>query len=176
MNGKKFALLLLWAVSFQSVWAQEPVDALVARFSTFADNRPAEIIYLQTGKGIYEPGEDLWFKAYLLDAQTFSLSRLSQTLYLQMRREADKKTVWQEKYPIENGFADGHVYVSDTLPDGDYFLEAYTRHSFFADSTEMNAVRKVKVQKDMYKTEKVRIKADSSFRFETFPEGGNLFF
>ncbi|GHT14398.1 hypothetical protein FACS189426_20660 [Bacteroidia bacterium] len=133
-----------------------------------------EMIYLQTSKGIYEPGEDLWFKAYILDAQVFYLSGLSQTLYLQMISESDGEIAWQEKYPIENGIADGHVYVSDTLPDGDYFLEAYTQHSFFADSTEMNAVRKVKIQKDMYQTEKAINQADSSFRFETFPEGGNL--
>ena len=53
---------------------------------------PSELVYLQTNKGIYETGEDLWFKAYGLDAQSFGLSDRSKTLYLQMMDAKD--SVW----------------------------------------------------------------------------------
>jgi hypothetical protein len=83
--------------------------------------------------------------------------------------------VWQEKYPIENGIVSGHVFVQDSLRDGDYCLEAYTRRSFYADSTEMSAVKKVKIVRNINKSERNAFPVkDSSFRFETFPEGGNL--
>jgi hypothetical protein len=83
--------------------------------------------------------------------------------------------VWQEKYPIENGIVSGHVFVQDSLRDGDYCLEAYTRRSFYADSTEMSAVRKVKIVRNINKSERNAFPVkDNSFRFETFPEGGNL--
>ena len=54
--------------------------------------------------GYYEAGEDLWFKAYQLDVQTFGLSDKSKTLYLQMINPNDS-VVWQEKY--QDGIANG---------------------------------------------------------------------
>ena len=65
---------------------------------------PSECIYLQTSKGVYKAGEDLWFKAYQLDVQTFGLSDKSKTLYLQMINPKDS-VVWQEKY--QDGIANG---------------------------------------------------------------------
>ena len=82
---------------------------------------PSECIYLQTSKGIYEAGEDLWFKAYQLDVQTFGLSDKRKTLYLQMINPKDS-VVWQEKYPIEKCIVSGHVYIDEKLSEGDYFL------------------------------------------------------
>lgn len=71
---------------------------------------PSECIYLQTSKGIYEAGEDLWFKAYQLDVQTFGLSDKTKTLYLQMINPKDS-VVWQEKYQddIANGIKGGII-------------------------------------------------------------------
>ncbi|MDR1098035.1 MAG: hypothetical protein LBL57_07885, partial [Tannerella sp.] len=153
------------------------MDTIVARISALADSRPSETIYLQTSKGIYETGEDLWFRACVLDAQTFALSGRSQTLYLQMIGEADSNVVWQEKYLIENGIAAGHVYVQDSLSDGNYFLEACTGHSFYADSAAMTAVRRVEILQNINQSDKPALPVtgkDNSFRFEMFPEGGNL--
>jgi hypothetical protein len=153
------------------------MDTIVARISTIAGSCPSETIYLQTSKGIYETGEDLWFRACVFDAQTFTLSSRSQTLYLQMIGEADGRVVWQEKYLIENGITAGHVYVQDSLRKGTYFLAACTGHSFYADSAAMTAVRKVKILQNINQSNKPALPVndeDSSFRFETFPEGGNL--
>ena len=41
-----------------------------------------DVLYIQPSKEVYETGEDLWFKAYLMDRQTLALSERSQTLYL----------------------------------------------------------------------------------------------
>ncbi|MDR0572689.1 MAG: hypothetical protein LBG96_01435 [Tannerella sp.] len=165
------------AVFCQAVWAQDAaMDTLVARLSSLAARRPPEMIYLQTSKGIYETGEDLWFKAYVLDAQTHELSGQSQILYLQMVSEPESKAVWQEIYPVEDGIVSGHVFVQDTLPDGDYFLEACTQYSLYADSAELSSVRKIRiVQKIGDRNEETVSAVDSSIRrFETFPESGYL--
>ena len=151
------------------------MDTLFARLSSLAAHRPPEMIYLQTSKGVYETGEDLWFKAYVLDAQPHELSGQSQILYLQMVIEPEGKVVWQEIYPVEDGVVSGHVFVQDTLPDGDYFLEAFTQYSFYADSTEMSSVRKVRiVQKISDRDVSCRDSSDAHIRFATFPEGGHL--
>lgn len=108
---------------------QDNIDNLFVSVGKRLSGYPSELIYLQTSKGIYETGEDLWFKAYQFDAQSFGLSDRSKTLYLQMV-DSEDSVVWREKYPIENGIADGHVYVDEKLPEGDYSLEGYTRYSF----------------------------------------------
>lgn len=135
---------------------------------------PSELIYLQTSKGIYETGEDLWFKAYQLNSLSFTFSNQSQTLYLQMINNKDS-IVWQEKYPVENGMVFGHVYVSEKLADGDYFLEAYTRHSFHTDTTGIISSRKVRIIKNIaHDNQQSEDMGKDSLRFDVFPEGGNL--
>ena len=173
--------LCLWSALFccQAVRSQDFMpDSLAGWISTRADNRPEEMIYLQISKGIYETGEDLWFKAYVLDAQTLSLSGRSRMLYLQMIAEDGGNAVWQEKYPIEDGIVAGHVYVQDSLRDGNYYLEACTRYSFYVDSMEMSAVRPVKIVQKIGDRDKKTIFAGDScnarIRFEIFPEGGHL--
>ena len=84
-----------------------------------------DFVYILPSKEIAETGEDLWFKAYLMDRQTFALSDRSQTLYLQVRSAADS-VVWSEKYPLLGGCGDGHIYVGTDWPQGEYFLEGYT--------------------------------------------------
>mgnify|MGYP003623445802 CR=1 FL=1 len=175
MNRKLFFLLLLIPF-FSPLFSQDSkkVDTYIEQFLIDKAKHPTELIYIQTSKGIYETCEDLWFKAYQFDAQNFGLSGLSKTLYLQMLSESSDSVVWQEKYPVNNGIATGHVYIPENLPDGNYFLEAYTRHSFYEDSLEMASVRKVRIQKDAMHIEKTQSIRDTIVRFTAYPEGGNL--
>ena len=83
--------------------------------------------------------------------------------------------VWQEKYPIENGIVSGHVYIDEKLSEGDYFLEGYTKHSFYKNDTiGITPTRKIRIVKNIARSEVTESLKDTVFRFETFPEGGNL--
>lgn len=136
---------------------------------------PSEMIYLQTSKDIYETGEDLWFKAYQLDARDHTLSTGCKTLYLQAVGNESDSIVWQEKYSLVNGIADGHIYLDEKLPEGIYTLEAYTKNSFYSDSSAFSSIRKIQVVKNIGNIGKRQeIKSTDSLRFELFPEGGNL--
>jgi hypothetical protein len=157
-----------------------------------AGNAPQETIYIQTSKDIYETGEDLWFKAYILNSQFLVPSGLSKTLYLQLLRESDNKPFWQEKYEIRDGFADGHVYLDGSLPEGNYLLAAYTTYSFFNDSSDFKAFKKIEVITDISHRPAVSagsgkayqnegdtmtmpvVNKDNPIQFTTFPEGGDL--
>lgn len=155
-------------------YSQQPIDSVVNSFQEQYSSWPSDLIYFQTSKDVYETGEDLWFKAYQLDAQTFGLSDKSKTLYLQMIGPTDS-VVWQEKYPVENGMASGHIFVNDELPEGDYFIEGYTRYSFYEnDTTGLIPTRKIKIVRNISHAVATEILPDSAFRFEMFPEGGNL--
>src|SRR5664279_2809316 len=152
MKVKHFPLLILILVLHSPLQAQtySPRQIeLAERLQSLANNVAPEIAYIQTSKDIYETGEDLWFKVYLLNSQTLIPSLLSKTLYLQLVKEENKKTVWQEKYEIQNGFANGRVYIENNLTEGNYLHEAFTPNSFFSDSTEFKAIRRIKIKADI---------------------------
>ena len=134
-----------------------------------------ELLYLQTDKGIYETGEDLWFKTYTLDAQSLALSDRSKTLFVEMLNAKDS-IVWQEKYPILSGIAEGHVYVDKDLKEGDYRIHAYTRFSFLNDTLRPVYPKKIRVIKSIaYKgTNTPQEKDQPVARLSFFPEGGYL--
>lgn len=141
-----------------------------------------DVLYIQPSKEIYETGEDLWFKAYLMDCQTLALSERSQTLYL-LLRSASGDVVWSEKYPLKGGRGDGHVYVGENWQLGEYHLEGYTRSSFTTDSTIAILPRRIMVVNRIAQMDSISaeaMKRDSTerltakHRFNLFPEGGNL--
>ena len=143
-----------------------------------------DFVYILPSKEIAETSEDLWFKAYLMDRQTFALSDKSQTLYLQIRTASDS-VVWSEKYPLVGGRGTGHIYVGDDWPQGDYYLEGYTKSSFTADSTQALRPRRIRVVEQVGQMDEVSaqaVKNDSvqksttQHRFDLFPEGGNLIY
>ena len=148
----KIIFLIFFLVRSFSVLSQpiEPgIGKLAHEFDSLAQKSSNNIVYIQTSKEVYEAGEDLWFKAYAMDAHNFSPSFKSKTLYLQVFNERTKGSVWQEKYEIQNGFADGHVFLQDSLPEGDYMLAAFTGQSCLNDKTEFNSLKRIKVRKDM---------------------------
>ena len=143
-----------------------------------------DFVYILPSKEIAETGEDLWFKAYLMDRQTFALSDRSQTLYLQVRSAADS-VVWSEKYPLLGGCGDGHIYVGTDWPQGEYFLEGYTRSSFTADTAQALRPRRIRVVERVAQMDAISAKAvrddsvqrrTATHRFDLFPEGGSLIY
>ncbi|MBO7145905.1 MAG: hypothetical protein J6W13_13930 [Salinivirgaceae bacterium] len=152
------------------------------QFATAAQTQ--DFVYILPSKEIAETGEDLWFKAYLMDRQTFALSDRSQTLYLQVRSAADS-VVWSEKYPLLGGCGDGHIYVGTDWPQGEYFLEGYTRSSFTADTAQALRPRRIRVVERVAQMDAISAKAvrddsvqrrTATHRFDLFPEGGSLIY
>jgi len=147
-----------------------------------SENAPGEVAYIQVSKDIYETGEDLWFKVYLLDSKYLMPSLLSKTLYLQLLNSTTRKAVWEEKYEIQDGFANGRVYLESSLPEGDYLLAAFTPNSFLNDTSEFKAVKRIIVKQDMTSPMPVTTKTEvtdtnqpnQKIQFTTFPEGGGL--
>jgi hypothetical protein len=152
------AYILFIPVQAQTYSSQQ--IQLAEKFDSLANNAPKESAYIQTSKDIYETGEDLWFKIYLLNSFTLRPSALSKTLYLQLVKEDTKKIVWQEKYEIDDGFSNGRILLKEDLDEGNYLIEAFTANSFFADSSEFTAIRKVKVVKDITHLRQIRAEFD----------------
>src|ERR1035437_7818797 len=166
MRYKRFILFLFTTGLFLPVPAQSYSARqieLAVRLDSLGKNAPPELADIQTSKDIYETGEDLWFKVYLLDAQYLGPSEMSKTLYLQLLNESDNKAVWQAKYEIRDGFADGRVYLDNGLSEGDYLLAAYTANSIFKDSMEVCSIRRIRIKKDMNYRPALRVTFDKTY-------------
>ncbi len=179
-NRPKLALIALFIVlSFASSYAQPTnrlSDQLTGHLNALTERMPSDLIYIQTSKGIYETEEDVWFKAYALDAQFLDPSSLSKILYVQLVHEKSNRVVWQEKYELVNGFSEGHIYLDDSLLEGNYLLMAFSASSINAAVHTLHASGSIKVVKNIGPVREVI--TDSVFsewgHFHLFPEGGNL--
>ena len=170
---KYFRILLVFMV----INAVTPVMAQI-------DTEPHDFVYLLPSKEIAETGEDLWFKAYLINSQTLAPSDRSRTLYLQLRTASDS-VVWSEKYPLVSGRANGHIYIGTEWSQGEYFMEGYTKSSFSSDSSKAILPRRIRVvdrvsQMDNISKQAIKNDAEqkqsSNHRFDLFPEGGHLIY
>ena len=148
------------------------------------DTEPHDFVYLLPSKEVAETGEDLWFKAYLINSQTLAPSDRSRTLYLQLRTASDS-VVWSEKYPLVSGRTNGHIYIGTEWSQGEYFMEGYTKSSFSSDSSKAILPRRIRVvdrvsQMDNISKQAIKNDADqklsSKHRFDLFPEGGHLIY
>ena len=174
-------LQLLWIAGFliaNVARAQGNIDfveKLTHRLDELSELQPKENLFIQTSKGMYETEEDLWFKVYVLNSKSFHPSTLSKTLYVQLTNFQTSEVVWQEKYEIEEGFVNGHIFLPSSLAESTYVLSAYSKHSIYPLPTELNAVRMVKIvhkiEQPISPSEFVK---DSTIDFRTFPEGGHL--
>jgi hypothetical protein len=167
-----------------------PYDALCQASNTKMDQLAERlttgdlmtIVYIRPDKETYLRGEDLWFNAFILNAQELTLSGLDKTLYVQLKCREKDTTVWQEMYPVNsNGISSGKVYLPQTLPEGDYILEAYSVHSAFFYKQRFYSSVRVRLVSDLKRIrnkstgiDKIARVQNEDIQFGIYPEGGNL--
>ena len=84
-----------------------------------------EKTYLHTDRDVYGQGEDMWFKAYVVNAQDNALINYSHNLYVELIGPR-AKIVKRETIRLEDGLGNGDFKLSDTIPAGNYRIRAYT--------------------------------------------------
>lgn len=175
MKKTLILLLSLYSLCLTAQNNSNAINQLAEQFQDVAKNNASDLVYIQTSKGIYETEEDLWFKAYVLDAQLFFPSNRDKILFIQLTEDRTDQVVWEKKYEIENGFVNGHLFLKNDLPEGNYTLAAYSSSSFTKEVKEFYALKKIIVVKNIStKTTVTPVENDTIVQFNTFPEGGKL--
>lgn len=177
-----FLLLLLLSGTLQafSQGNRAVMDQLAGSINVYTDSLLRASVYLKTSKDIYESVEDLWFKAFVLDAQYHNLFSLDKTLYVRLARADRDSTVWEEKYPVRNGVVSGHIFLDKSLPEGDYLLCAYSAHSFYTGTPYFHALKMIRIVQDTRSLLKqtpviaVNESLQQDIQFTILPEGGQL--
>ncbi len=84
-----------------------------------------EKVFVHTDREIYIAGENIWFKVYLLDAQTGKPASTSNIAYVEILN-SENRPVMQKRIILEDGCGPGEALLPDTLTSGSYMLRAYT--------------------------------------------------
>ncbi|MDF1560199.1 MAG: hypothetical protein P1P83_08320 [Bacteroidales bacterium] len=84
-----------------------------------------EKIFVHTDREVYIAGENIWFKVYLLDAQSGRLISTSNLAYVEILN-SENRPVMQKRIILEEGCGPGEALLPDTLSSGSYLLRAYT--------------------------------------------------
>lgn len=84
-----------------------------------------EKVYLHIDRSYFQPGDDIWFKGYVVNSLDNRLSVLSKTLFVAIVSPAGD-IVLSGQYLIRNGRAFGDFALSPALEPGQYELIAYS--------------------------------------------------
>ncbi|MFA6275118.1 MAG: TonB-dependent receptor [Pedobacter sp.] len=119
---------------------EDPFAELLKKLEEFTKKLPQEKIYLHLDKPYYAIGDDIWFKAYVIDSKTSQPTTISNILYVELINDRDSITK-QIKLPMQSGITWGDFKLSDSLREGNYRIRAYTQWmrnagpAFFFDKT-----------------------------------------
>jgi TonB-dependent SusC/RagA subfamily outer membrane receptor len=136
---------------------------------------PFEKVYLHLDKPYYSAGEDIWFKAYLVNAETNELFDNSNNLYVELI-SPQSKIIQKRILRIDKGLGNGDFHLEDSIPSGNYQIRAYTNWmrnfgDMFFFKKEITIESPIGIKRTVPADEK-KTKAGIDVQF--FPEGGAL--
>ena len=117
-------LLLLILLSLSGLRAQATVDDI----RHLLVNAPVqEKVYLHLDNHCYYKGDTIWYKAYVVRADSLTYSDMSHILYVELL-SPDGMLVDRHQVIISgDGYSDGDFVLRDSVYSGYYELRAYTR-------------------------------------------------
>lgn len=130
-------------------------------------------LYLHIDREFYSPGDNIWFKTYLVNGINNRLIPGFKNVYVQLIAE-DGQVIDQRLILSVNGISNNDFYLPDKLPKGQYTIRGYTRYlenfgegSLFHQKIAVASSTNLPVIKDKLEDQK---NVDVTF----LPEGGNL--
>jgi hypothetical protein len=137
--------------------------------------KPVEKVYLHIDRDTYYPGDDIWFKAYLIDALDHTLSNYSHNLHVELISPS-LKIISGRIIRLEKGLGNGDFKLPHDVSSGRYKIRAYTNYMRnFSDQlffTKDITIVSGNDRKDKL-TEKVKY-VEKRISLNFFPEGGSM--
>ncbi|MDB5013914.1 MAG: hypothetical protein JWQ25_2116, partial [Daejeonella sp.] len=117
--------IILAAIAFGFAVDDEPVKKILTQLEKYRADYPQEKVHIHLDKPYYAIGDNIWFKAYVVNAEKNQLSNLSKILYVELINEKDsvKQSVMLD---LKAGLAWGDFMLTDSLREGNYRIRAYT--------------------------------------------------
>lgn len=144
-----------------------------------------EKVFLHLDKSYYNAGENLWFKAYRLNAGTHQQESMKGVVYVDIIG-IDGVLVASRIIKVGKGFGQGDFVLPLDLESGEYMVRAYTRYMrnfedayFFRKKIYIEALPKTgeNLESELVNTTDTSIKETHIKQLpdlQFFPEGGNM--
>ena len=134
----------------------------------------AERVYLHVDRSIYTLGEDIWFKAYVIDPSTNKLSLNTNNLHVEIINPRGE-IVQSRAVMVFKGTGHGDFSLPDSISSGKYRIRAYTNY-LRNYGEEKFFVKEITIV-NPEETEELHLLAreiDNNINITFFPEGGSL--
>ena len=134
-----------------------------------------EKVYLHVDRDIYYANDDIWFKAYLVDALDHILTDHSSNLHVELISPSSE-IISNRIIRLDGGLGKGDFKLPDDIRSGRYIIRAYTNYMRnFSDQLffikEINVINANDGQAEI--SDKVKY-VINNIRLDFFPEGGSL--
>ncbi|MDP2335079.1 MAG: MG2 domain-containing protein [Bacteroidota bacterium] len=116
---------ILFAGMILSAQDQGPIPKIGQQITTWFSSNPREKVFLMTDKVLYKPGETIWLRAFVSDANNQPISQEGLELFVKLYNKKGTQ-VLQDIFRLDNGSAPGDIQIPEDFPEDNYFLVAYT--------------------------------------------------
>lgn len=137
LAAKKIAFFVFFSTALYNVKAQNTInyaDSIAGQFVKALQKDKSERIIVQTNKWYYTAGEDLWFKAWVVNNVSHKFYSHSQNLYVDIVDDRDT-AIAQFLLNIPSEKTEGHIRLSDSITEGHYWLRAFTKNILNSDAS-----------------------------------------
>jgi len=168
MSNYRSVLLIAFIFLLPILTFSQQLDSMM---NIYANNYPQEKVYVQFDKKIYNPGETLWFKAYIFTGADPSL--FSKNFYTELS-DADGRIIERKVHPIMEATSAGNYDLPKTVKSRHLHFRAYTTWMTNFD-TAFYFEKDIKIyDKKLDSTTVAAIPPPQGARIQFFPEGGDL--
>lgn len=142
------------------------------------DPEPVQISeksYLHIDRILYNSGEDIWFKAYVIDPSTNKLSINTNNLHVELISPGSE-IIQSRIIRIEGGVGNGDFHLTDSVPSGQYRIRAYTNRMRNFDD-RLFFLKEIVIINPFDEGEELNRPVqynDDKIEISFFPEGGSL--
>lgn len=169
---KKINLAVLFTLTF----AQLSIGSMSFHYLSEIDSLAIiEKVYLHVDRDIYYAGDNIWFKAYLINATDRLLSNHSGNLHVELISPS-LKIVSARILRLEDGKGNGDFTLPKSIKSGKYKLRAYTNYMRNFDDQLFFTKDIMVINTDEEQNEiRANVKyVDNKIQLSFFPEGGSM--
>ncbi|MEA4937792.1 MAG: TonB-dependent receptor plug domain-containing protein [Paludibacter sp.] len=121
-----FKIVFLFLTLYSSAEQPDFPEIIASGFSKILTLAPQEKIYLHTDKPyLYSAGDNIWFRAHLVNAATHRPDTRSNFVYVELIDKADS-VITRVKVKRDKAGLAGRISLAPEIAPGEYMLRAYT--------------------------------------------------
>ncbi len=131
-----------------------------------------EKLYLHVDRELYAPGDDIWFKSYLVSGINNKLIPGYKNIYIQLISESGEP-VKRSLLLSKDGTAHGDIHLPDNIADGNYTIRAFTKYlANFGEESFFHKKIMISGSKNSFEIDKDPNEKASKIDVAFLPEGG----